>query len=126
MKALTDAGQLIRLYNEVYYKPYKTILGIEGKMSIKRFIEKKYLYKNKSRSGYIRGLGLYNKYGFTTQKPSVIEIASNMATTKQREVDVDGYKIIVYKPLAEINEDNISEISVEEVKFKLREYADKN
>ena len=110
MKALTDAGKLIRLYNGVYYKPYKTILGTEGKMSINKYIEKKYIYKNKSRCGYIRGLGLYNKYGFTTQIPSVIEVASNMATTKQRKIDVDGYNIIVYKPLAEINEENISEI----------------
>ena len=40
MKDLKDAGKLIRLYNGVYYKPYKTILGTEGKMSINKYIEK--------------------------------------------------------------------------------------
>ena len=27
MKKLTDEGKLIRLYNGVYYKPYKTIIS---------------------------------------------------------------------------------------------------
>ena len=43
------------------------------------------------------GLELYNKYVFTSQVPSVIEVSSNAVTTKQRKINVDGYDIIVYK-----------------------------
>ena len=140
MKKLTDEGKLIRLYNGVYYKPYKTIIGTEGRMSIHKYIEKKYIYNNKKVSGFISGLGLYNKYGFTSQVPSVIEVTSNVATTKQRNINVDGYDIIVYKPIIEITDNNInelefmslmtdidyfSEISGDELKIKLVEYINK-
>ena len=134
MKRLTDEGKLGRLYNGVYYIPYKTILGTDGKVSIDQFIEKKYL----SVGGYMTGLSLVNKYGFTSQNPSIYEICSNEATTKQRKLDIDGNNLIIYKPLVPITKDNIkeleflslmsiidkySEISGEEYKRKLREYV---
>ena len=140
MKKLADEGKIIRLYNGVYYKPYKTIMGTDGRMSINKYIEKKYVYNNKKVSGFISGLGLYNKYGFTSQVPSVIEVTSNIATTKQRKINVDGYDIIVYKPIIEITDNNInelefmslmtdidqfSEISGDELKMKLEEYINK-
>lgn len=45
-------------------------------------------------------------YRFTTQNSACIEVCSNEATTKQRKMDMDGRKIIVYKPVAEITEEN--------------------
>lgn len=138
MKKLTDEGKLIRLYNGVYYKPYKTVLGTEGKISIDKFIEKKYIKTNNELSGYICGISLYNKYGFTTQIPSVIEVTSNEATTKQRKLIIDGYKVIVYKPAVKITNENIkelefldlmtyidkySELKGDELKRKLKEYV---
>ena len=134
MKRLTDEKKIERLYNGVYYIPYKTILGTEGKVSINQFIEKKYL----SVGGYLTGLSLVNKYGFTSQNPSVYEICSNEATTKQRKLDIDGNNLIIYKPLSIITRDNIkeleflslmsiidkySELSGIEYKNKLREYV---
>lgn len=136
MKRLTDEKKIERLYNGVYYIPYKTILGTEGKVSIDQFIEKKYL----SVGGYLTGLSLVNKYGFTSQNPSVYEICSNEASTKQRKLDIDGNNLIVYKPLSIITKDNIreleflslmsiidkySELSGLEYRNKLREYVNK-
>ncbi len=136
MKRLTDDGRLERLYNGVYYIPYKTILGTDGKVSIDQFIEKKYL----SVGGFLTGLSLVNKYGFTSQNPSVYEICSNEATTKQRKLDIDGNNLIIYKPLSIITKENIreleflslmsiidkySEISGDEYKNKLREYVNR-
>lgn len=135
MKRLTDENKLERLYNGVYYIPYKTILGTEGKVSIDQFIEKKYL----SIGGYLTGLSLANKYGFTSQNPSVYEICSNEATTKQRKIDIDGNNLVIYKPLSVITKDNIkeleflslmsiidkySELTGIEYQNKLREYVD--
>ena len=34
MKKLTDEGKIERLYNGVYYRSYKTILGTKGKVSV--------------------------------------------------------------------------------------------
>ena len=105
MKQLVDDGKIERLYNGVYFLAYTTILGTKGKISIDKFIEKKYTQSKGETTGYITGIQLANMYGFTTQNPACIEVCSNEATTKQRKIDVDGRKIIVYKPLAEITKD---------------------
>lgn len=135
MKQLCDAGRLERLYNGVYYLSYQTILGTKGKISMDRYIEKRYL----SSGGYVTGLQLANKFGFTTQNPSCYEICSNEATTKQRKQTVDGNTIIVYKPLVSITEknksalqfldlmsiiDKYSEISGDELVAKLKKYVE--
>lgn len=138
MKKLTDEGRLERLYNGVYYLSYITILGTKGKISIDKYIEKKYLTSEGKAIGYITGLQLVNKYGFTTQNPSCYEICSNEATTKQRKQEIDGNTIVVYKPVAEVTEknktalqfldlmsviDKYSEISGSEFKSKLNKYV---
>ena len=46
MKKLTDEGKIERLYNGVYYRAYQTILGTKGKVSVDKFIHKKYLEVN--------------------------------------------------------------------------------
>lgn len=140
MKRLTDEGKLIRLYNGVYYKSYKTIFGTNGKMSINKFIEKKYLFEGHESIGFISGISMFNKYGFTSQIPSIIEVVTNVATTKQRKVKIDGYSIIEYKPAVTITNENIneiefltimtdidkySELSLDELKSKLKEYVEK-
>jgi hypothetical protein len=134
MKQLVDDGRLERLYNGVYYLSYLTILGTKGKVSMDRYIEKKYL----NGGGYVTGLQLANKYGFTTQNPSCYEVCSNEATTKQRKQNVDGNTIIVYKPVTAITEknrsslqfldlmsviDKYSEISGNELTSKLKKYV---
>ena len=138
MKRLTDEGKLERVYNGVYCLSYSTILGTKGKMSIDRFVDKKYLNSSEKASGYITGLQLANRYGFTSQNPSCYEICSNEATTKQRKLNVDGNTIIIYKPATKITEENknalqfldlmsvidkYSELSKEDLKKKLQKFV---
>lgn len=106
MKKLTDEGKIERLYNGVYYRAYRTILGTKGRISVDKYIKKRYLESNGVVSGYITGIQLANMYGFTTQNPSCYEVCSNEASTKQRKLDVDGRQIIIYKPVTEISEGN--------------------
>lgn len=108
MKKLADEGKIERLYNGVYYRSYRTILGTKGKVSVDKFIKKKYLEANGRTSGYITGIQLANMYGFTTQNPSCYEVCSNEASTKQRKLDIDGRQVIVYKPVTDISEENKS------------------
>jgi len=108
MKHLVDEGKVERLHNGVYYLAYTTILGTKGLVSVDKLIEKRYLSLNGAVAGYITGLQLANMYGFTTQNPSCIEVCSNGATTKQRKLDIAGRKVIIYKPLTEITEENKS------------------
>lgn len=137
MKKLTDEGKIERLYNGVYYLAYQTILGTKGKVSVDKFIQKKFLETNGETSGYITGIQLANMYGFTTQNPSCYEVCSNEASTKQRKLDIDGRQIIVYKPVVDVSEENkgalqfldlmstidkYSEISGDELAKRLREF----
>ena len=139
MKKLVDEGKLERLYNGVYYLSYIKILGTKGKISIDKYIEKKYLKTDGKVSGYITGLQMANKYGFTTQNPACYEVCSNEASTKQRKQEIDGNTIVVYKPVADINEENktalqfldlmsvldkYSEISGAELVNKLKKYVE--
>ena len=138
MKQLADEGKVERLYNGVYYLSYMTILGTKGRVSVDKLVEKKYISYQGKVSGYITGIQLANMYGFTTQNPACIEVCSNEATTKQRKLDIDVRKVIVYKPLAEINKENksalqfldlmssidkYSELSGEELEKKLKEFV---
>ena len=138
MKQLADEGKVERLYNGVYYLSYMTILGTKGRVSVDKLVEKKYISYQGKVSGYITGIQLANMYGFITQNPACIEVCSNEATTKQRKLDIDGRKVIVYKPLAEINKENksalqfldlmssidkYSELSGEELEKKLKEFV---
>ncbi len=138
MKQLADEGKVERLYNGVYYLSYMTILGTKGRVSVDKLVEKKYISYQGKVSGYITGIQLANMYGFTTQNPACIEVCSNEATTKQRKLDIDGRKVIVYKPLAEINKENksalqfldlmssidkYSELSGEELEKRLKEFV---
>lgn len=138
MKQLVDEGKIERLYNGVYYLAYTTILGTKGKVSINKFVEKKYISPKGVVSGYITGIQFANMYGFTTQNPAYIEVCSNEATTRQRKLDVAGRKIIVYKPLAQITEENrsalqfldlmstidrYSELSGEDLQKKLKDFV---
>lgn len=124
MKRLVDEGKVERLYNGVYYLAYATILGTKGKVSIDKFVEKKFILLNGKISGYITGIQLANMYGFTAQNPACIEVCSNEATTKQRKLDVDGRKIIVYKPLAEITEENRSALQFLDLMTSIDRYSE--
>lgn len=138
MKKLVDDGKLERLFNGVYYLSYTTILGTKGKMSIDKYVDKKFIKSNGRVSGYITGIQLANMYGFTTQTPACIEVCSNEATTKQRKLCIDGRNLIVYKPITEITKENqtalqfldlmttidkYSEISGDLLRMKLKEFV---
>ena len=138
MKKLVDDGKLERLFNGVYYLSYTTILGTKGKMSIDKYVDKKFIKSNGRVTGYITGIQLANMYGFTTQTPACIEVCSNEATTKQRKLCIDGRNLIVYKPITEITQENqtalqfldlmttidkYSEISGNLLRMKLKEFV---
>lgn len=124
MKKLTDEGKIERLFNGVYYRSYQTILGTKGKISVDKYIKKRYLEANGVVSGYITGVQLANMYGFTTQNPSCYEVCSNEASTKQRKIDVDGRQIIIYKPVVEISEENKSALQFLDLMSMIDKYSE--
>ena len=124
MKQLADDGKIERLYNGVYFLAYTTILGTKGKVSVDKYLEKKFIAPNGEIAGYITGIQLANMYGFTTQNPACIEVCSNEATTKQRKMEIDGRKIIVYKPLVEITKENRTTLQFLDLMASIDKYSE--
>ena len=124
MKKLVDEGKLERLFNGVYYLSYTTILGTKGKMSVDKYVDKKFINSNGGVSGYITGIQLANMYGFTTQTPAFIEVCSNEATTKQRKLCIDGRNLIIYKPITEITKENQAALQFLDLMTTIDKYSE--
>lgn len=124
MKRLTDEGKIERLYNGVYYLAYTTILGTKGKVSVNKYITKKFLSCQGETTGYYTGLQLANMYGFTTQNPACIEVASNEATTKQRKLEIAGQRIILYKPVTTITGENVKALQFLDLMTTIDKYSE--
>jgi len=108
MKRLADEGKLERVHNGVYFLSYKTVLGTKGRISISKYIEKRFISDGDDVFGYETGRTVASRFGFTSRNPDCFEVCSNRATTKQRKLNVDGNRLIIYRPVAEINKDNAS------------------
>lgn len=126
MKRLTDDGKIERVSNGVYYVPYKTILGLDGMVSIDLFLKKKYLEYEGKISGFYCGLQLANMFGITSQNSSVYEIISNNSSTNQRKIEFAGWEIIVYKPVVCITEENVNELQFLDLMLNIDRYSELN
>lgn len=124
MKRLTDEGKVEKLYNDVYHLSYTTILGTKGKVSVDKFVRKRFLEVNGKTIGYITGLQLANMYGFTTQNPSCYEVCSNEASDKEEKIYIDGRQIIVYKPVVIISEENRSALQFLDLMSTIEQYSE--
>ena len=124
MKKLTDEGKLEKVYDDVYHLSYKTILGTKGKVSVDKFVQKRFLEANEETTGYITGLQLANMYGFTTQNPSCYEVCSNEASDKEEKIYIDGRQIIVYKPVVMISEENRSALQFLDLMSTIDRYSE--
>ena len=124
MKRLVDKGLVSRYLKGVYYLPYKTILGTEGKVSFNEYIKKKYFFDGNKTIGYLTGVALANMYGFTTQVSAVYSIVSNAATTKERKLNIKDRRVIIYKPYVEITNENVNELEFLELMRIVDVYAE--
>ncbi|MCF0117807.1 MAG: hypothetical protein HUJ61_07170, partial [Bacilli bacterium] len=84
-----------------------------GKLSVRKYVDKKFLGNDSK--GFYTGFSLMNKYGFTSQNSNTIEVISNCATTKQRNILIGGRRIILYKPIIKITDENINELEFLEI-----------
>jgi len=99
----TKNAEIVRLKKGLYYKPEK---GSFGAMSPKDSDIIKYFTLDKNKIvGYITGLGLYHRWGLTTQVPSELTIATSKNT--REKVDVSGLRISTVPARAKVTKNNI-------------------
>lgn len=66
----------------------------------------KYISRKNRIEGYYSGYTFANQLGLTAQLPYTLEIVSNEASSKCREVNVKEQRIILRRPRTEVNRDN--------------------
>lgn len=126
LKVLCDKGEIMRYDIGIYYlKGESRIKGGMG-LSASEVARYKYISRNDQVNGYYSGYTFANQLGLTTQVPVTIEIVSNQASAKCREVSVKSQKILLRKPRTQITKDNCDILQLLDLLKDLEMYVDEN
>ena len=124
LKVLCDKGQICRYDTGIYYMKGTSRLKGGVSLSASDVARCKYISRKDQISGYYSGYTFANQLGLTTQVPFTIEIVSNQASAKCREVRVKNQKIMLRKPRTEITKDNYNVLQLLDLLKDLERYVD--
>ena len=125
-KVLCDKGLIIRYDIGIYYlKGESRLKGATG-ISASDVARYKYISRNNEINGYYSGYTFANQLGITTQVPFTIEIVSNQASAKCREVSVKNQKIMLRRPRTEITKDNCYILQLLDLLKDIEQYVDED
>ena len=105
-KILCDSGKIRRFDTGVYYIPKESRLkgGVPlGADTVARY---KYISRNGRVDGYYSGYTFANQLGVTTQVPYMVEIVSNNASARVREVNLHGRRVLLRKARVLVTKEN--------------------
>lgn len=123
-KVLCDKGQIERYDKGIYYMKGSSRLKGGVSLSAGEVAKYKYIARNDRVDGYYAGYTFANQLGLTVQVPYTIEIVSNRASAKCREVCVKNQKIILRKPRTEVTNENCSVLQLLDLLKDLEQYVD--
>jgi hypothetical protein len=112
MKRMVDNEKICRYKDGIYFIPNPNSILKSKTLSVNKIINKKYLYKNNQRIGYLTGLSFANLLKLTTQNPGIIEVATIVEKSAIRIVDFNKRKVALRKPRVEVNNDNYKLLQV--------------
>lgn len=105
-KQLCDQGLIKRYDNGIFFIPSQSRLKGGTSIDAGKVARYRYILHRGKTVGYYSGFTFANQAGFTSQVPVTIEIVSNEASAKVRDVDIKGQKIRLRKPKTTVNEEN--------------------
>lgn len=135
LKRLVDKGKICRYDSNkgIYFIPDPDSLFKKKTLSVNKIINKRYLFNNNERIGYITGLSFSNILNLTTQNPATIELVTEVEKRSVRVVNYNKRKITLRKPRVDVNNDNYKILQVldlltnfEKVSVEPLSYATKN
>jgi len=111
LREAQNAETIKKFQAGIYYIPTtECVLGLgELPLSPDKVIMKKYLRTDDSVYGYFSGLNLENEVGVSPQMPFTLEITTNKASRRVREIAPFGgwRKITLRTPRTEVTKDNV-------------------
>lgn len=125
-KVLCDNGKILRYDTGIYYLKGTSRLKGGVDLSASEVARYKYIFRNNKVNGYYSGYTFANQLGLTAQVPFTIEIVSNQASAKCREVSVKSQKIILRKPRTQITKENCSILQLLDLLKDLEMYVDED
>lgn len=123
-KVLCDNGQIYRYDTGIYYMKGESRLKGGVCLSASEVARYKYISRNNQIDGYYSGYTFANQLGLTSQVPYTIEIVSNHASARCREVSVKNQKIMLRKPRTQITKENYSVLQLLDLLKDLEQYID--
>ncbi len=125
-KLLCDSGKIRRFDKGVYYIPKQSRLKGGVPLGTDTVVRAKYISRKGKIDGYYSGYTFANQLGITTQVPYVVEIVSNHASARFREVDIKGRRIVLRKPRILITDQNYRVLQLLDLLSNVTQYADEN
>lgn len=104
-KQLCDSGMLKRFNTGIYYLPASEDT-LSPTLSSRIVAEHKYISRGESIYGYYSGQSFASILGLTDSPDHLLEIVSNNAGGKYREIMLNDTKIVLRKPKYKITNDN--------------------
>ena len=114
LKKYEGEKQIIKFDTGVYYIPRITRFGLSN-ISVEQVVKKKYISNNEEVYGIYGGLTLQLNYLLSYQVPVTLEVITNNETMWNRDVMINGRKIIVKKSRTTINKENVNAYTILEL-----------
>ena len=124
LKVLCDKGTIHRFDTGIYYLAGISRLKGGTSLSPGEVVRYKYISRNNKTEGYYSGYTFANQLGISSQVPVVIELVSNEASAKVREVSIKNQRIILRKPRTEINDSNCKVLQLLDLMKDFEQYSD--
>jgi hypothetical protein len=123
-KMLCDSGKIKRYDNGIYYIP--TFSRLKGGIPIASgtVAQYRYIARNGKTDGYYSGFTFANQLGLTVQVPYTLEIVTNNTSSKVREINLKGQRVVLRKPKTTVTDKNCHVLQLLDLLKDIDLYAD--
>lgn len=125
-KVLCDLGKIRRFDTGIYYLPKESRLRGGVPLGADTVAKYKYISRNGRVDGYYSGYTFANQLGVTTQVPYMVEIVSNNASARVREVDLQGRRILLRKAKIPVTKENYRVLQLLDFLKDVEQYTDED
>lgn len=114
LRLLCQEGLLAEFDAGIYYIPTETAFG-KSLLNFDKVIERKYISDGEKIYGYYGEISLLNRVGVSTQVATVPSLYTNLETAERREIKLAGRSVILKRPRAFVDAENVTYLTFLEI-----------